>query len=262
MTVAATAEPSARKCWSMPILRPSRTVFPISGAWSPRGVSALRCSSGCSVVSVSSVISSYLCLELDLDVDAGRKVQLHERVDGLLRRVVDVDEPLVRPDLELVARVLVDERAADHGELLDARGQRDRAGHGRSGPLRRLDDLRRGLVDELVVVGLEPDPDPLLRHLFAPQRTRAAAFAAAKQFGWLNSLGPAEPGLAQLVHSMTFVTTPAPTVLPPSRMANRRPSSRAIGVMSVTVRLVLSPGMTISTPCWSSADPVTSVVRM
>src|SRR5438105_8947720 len=166
-------------------------------------------------------------LELDLDVDARWKVQLHQRVDGLLRRIVDVDEPLVRPDLELVARVLVDERAADHGELLDARGQRDRTGHGRPGPLRRLDDLRRGLVDELVVVRLEPDPDPLLRH-----------------------------------YSMTFVTTPAPTVLPPSRIANRRPSSRAIGVMSVIVRFVLSPGMTISTPCWSSAEPVTSVVRM
>ena len=64
------------------------------------------------------------------------------------------------------------------------------------------------------------------------------------------------------IYSMTFVTTPAPTVLPPSRIANRRPSSRAIGVIRVMVRLVLSPGMTISTPGWSSAEPVTSVVRM
>src|SRR5438128_1715101 len=31
------------------------------------------------------------------------------------------------------------------------------------------------------------------------------------------------------IYSTTFVTTPAPTVLPPSRIANRRPSSRAIG---------------------------------
>src|SRR5438105_1660831 len=226
MTVAATADPSGRKCWSIPSLRPSISGFPMAGACSPRGVSSLRGASVVSAVFVSSVISSS-CLELDLDVDARRKVELHERVDGLLRRVVDVDEPLVGPDLELVARVLVDERAADDGELLDTGGQRDRPGHRGPRPLRRLDDLRRGLVDELVVVGLEPDPDPLLRH-----------------------------------YSMTFVTTPAPTVLPPSRIANRRPSSRAIGVMSVIVRFVLSPGMTISTPCWSSAEPVTSVVRM
>src|SRR5207248_3045647 len=33
-----------------------------------------------------------------------------------------------------------------------------------------------------------------------------------------------------IAYSMTFVTAPAPTVWPPSRIANRRPSSRAIGV--------------------------------
>src|SRR5207248_2248384 len=68
--------------------------------------------------------------------------------------------------------------------------------------------------------------------------------------------------LCRPIHSRIFVATPAPTVLPPSRMANRRPSSRAIGVMSVTSRLVLSPGMTISVPSLSLASPVTSVVRM
>jgi len=64
------------------------------------------------------------------------------------------------------------------------------------------------------------------------------------------------------IYSMTFVTAPAPTVWPPSRIANRSPSSRAIGVMSVIVRFTVSPGMTISVPSGRSADPVTSVVRM
>jgi hypothetical protein len=65
-----------------------------------------------------------------------------------------------------------------------------------------------------------------------------------------------------MAYSMTFVTAPAPTVWPPSRMANRSPSSRAIGVMSVIVRFTVSPGITISVPLGSSAEPVTSVVRM
>jgi len=56
-------------------------------------------------------------------------------------------------------------------------------------------------------------------------------------------------------------TTPAPTVLPPSRMANRSPSSIAMGVMSSTFILMLSPGMTISTPSGRVIIPVTSVVR-
>ena len=59
----------------------------------------------------------------------------------------------------------------------------------------------------------------------------------------------------------TFDTTPAPTVRPPSRIANRRPSSMAIGAISSTTILMLSPGMTISTPAGSSMLPVTSVVR-
>src|SRR5437763_11158679 len=58
-----------------------------------------------------------------------------------------------------------------------------------------------------------------------------------------------------------LVTTPAPTVLPPSRIANRRPSSHAIGDTSTTSTLMLSPGITISVPSGSVTVPVTSVVR-
>jgi len=62
-------------------------------------------------------------------------------------------------------------------------------------------------------------------------------------------------------YSKIFVTTPAPTVLPPSRIAKRRPSSMAIGWISVPTIRMLSPGMTISTPSGRSRAPVTSVVR-
>ncbi len=60
---------------------------------------------------------------------------------------------------------------------------------------------------------------------------------------------------------MTSVTTPEPTVRPPSRIANRRPWSMAIGWISSISIWTLSPGMTISTPSGSLATPVTSVVR-
>jgi hypothetical protein len=47
----------------------------------------------------------------------------------------------------------------------------------------------------------------------------------------------------------------------PERIAKRSPSSIAIGVISCTTNLMLSPGITISVPSGSVATPVTSVVR-
>src|SRR2546421_8113563 len=83
--------------------------------------------------------------ELDLDVDAGGQVvEPLQRVDRLRRRLVDVDQPLVRADLEVLARVLVLERRADHAvDVLFSR-ERDPTGDARAGTRRRLDDLLRG----------------------------------------------------------------------------------------------------------------------
>ena len=56
-------------------------------------------------------------------------------------------------------------------------------------------------------------------------------------------------------------TAPAPTVRPPSRIAKRVPSSIAIGAISSTETVMLSPGITISLPSGRLMIPVTSVVR-
>src|SRR3954454_20339638 len=84
--------------------------------------------------------------ELDLDVHAGRQVvEPLERVDRLGRGLQDVDQPLVRPDLEVLARVLVLEGTADHAVAVLLGRQRNGSGHRRAGALRGLDDLPRGL---------------------------------------------------------------------------------------------------------------------
>ena len=62
-------------------------------------------------------------------------------------------------------------------------------------------------------------------------------------------------------YSTISVTLPAPTVRPPSRMAKRRVFSMAMGQMSSTFMVMLSPGRTISTPSGNWITPVTSVVR-
>jgi len=74
-----------------------------------------------------------------------------------------------------------------------------------------------------------------------------------------RALAPHHHGIA---HSMILITTPAPTVLPPSRIAKRICSSSATVVMSSTSIVTLSPGITILTPSGSCTLPVTSVVRM
>ncbi len=61
-------------------------------------------------------------------------------------------------------------------------------------------------------------------------------------------------------YAMISLTTPAPTVLPPSLIANRTSFSIAIGVISSTATFTLSPGITISVPSGRVTTPVTSVV--
>ena len=74
-------------------------------------------------------------------------------------------------------------------------------------------------------------------------------------------LRPRPPTIRAGCYSTISVTTPAPTVRPPSRMAKLSPSSIAIGEINSTFITVLSPGITISTPSSSLISPVTSVVR-
>src|SRR5215510_9105215 len=102
--------------------------------------------------------------ELDLDVDAGGEIELHQRIHRLRRRVDDIEQPLVGAHLELLAALLVDVRRAVHRELLDLGRQRDRSPHLRAGPLRRRDDLARRRVEDAVIERLEPDADILAVH--------------------------------------------------------------------------------------------------
>jgi hypothetical protein len=87
----------------------------------------------------------------------------------------------------------------------------------------------------------------------ARRKTRGARFANIR-FGWVRRH-------CSLDHSVIEATIPAPTVRPPSRMAKRSFSSMAIGTISSTSTVMLSPGITISVPSGSDTMPVTSVVR-
>src|SRR5688500_13522267 len=86
--------------------------------------------------------------ELDLDVDTRRQVvEPLQRVDRLRRRLMDVDQPLVGADLEVLTRVLVLEGRANHAIDVLLGGQRDRPGDGRAGALGRVHDLLSRRLD-------------------------------------------------------------------------------------------------------------------
>src|SRR5918997_3434162 len=92
----------------------------------------------------------------DLDVDArGQMVEPLERVDRLGRRLVDVDQALVRTDLEVLLGVLVLEGRADHRVAVLLRRQRHGAGDRRARARRGLDDLLGSRLYGRRVVGLE-----------------------------------------------------------------------------------------------------------
>src|SRR5438270_9616722 len=104
-------------------------------------------------------------LKLDLDVDTGGKIELHQSIDRLRRRIDNIENALMRSDLELLTRLLVDVRRTIDSELLDARRQRDWPAHLRAGPLRRRDDLLRRRVENPMVERLEADADVLAVHV-------------------------------------------------------------------------------------------------
>src|SRR5262249_21242084 len=99
--------------------------------------------------------------DLDLDVDAGGEVEALGRLHGLSGGPRDVEETLVDPHLEVLAGVLVLVRRPDDAVLADLGRQRHGTPNLRLGADDRLDDLLRRLVDHLVVVGPESDPDLL-----------------------------------------------------------------------------------------------------
>src|ERR1039458_288169 len=100
-------------------------------------------------------------LDLDLDVDPGGKIEPLQRVHRLRRVLDDVDEALVNAHLEMLTAVLVLVRRADDRVAVHLGRKRDGTAHLCLGAEHRLDDLLRRLVDDLVVVCLQTDADPL-----------------------------------------------------------------------------------------------------
>src|SRR6056297_1330882 len=157
MTVTGTTRLSSSKIWVMPSLVPRMPLEAMRvPSWSTR-----RAAGGSGRVLRERVLGA-VGSELDLDVDTRGEREAHQLVDGLLRRLVDVDEALVGAHLEVLAGVLVLVGALDDAPHVALRRERDRPGDVRTGRLDGVHDLACGTVEDLVVVRLEADPDLLV----------------------------------------------------------------------------------------------------
>ncbi|HST50691.1 MAG TPA: hypothetical protein VLJ61_01675, partial [Pyrinomonadaceae bacterium] len=100
----------------------------------------------------------------------------------------------------------------------------------------RLLILSRHVVTALTFRTLQYDV--VTRHKLTPKNLISEIRLATRRCGNRDLESPG--------YSTISETVPAPTVLPPSRMANRNPFSNAIGVISSISIATLSPGITIS----------------
>src|SRR3954453_764650 len=154
--------------------------------------------------------------ESDLDVHAGGQVvEPLERVDGLGRGLMDVDQALVRADLEVLLGVLVLEGGLHHGVHVLSRRQRHRAGDGGASPRRGLDDLLGRGLDGRRVVRLETNADLVLGYGHVLSGTWSEISA-----GYLRAMGAA-PGLRGPPSNRSFLTV--------RRSSGRSASGRMIG---------------------------------
>ena len=92
-----------------------------------------------------------------------REIELHQCIHGGLCRVDNVEKAVVGATLELLTRLLVHVRSAQHCVAANTGGKRHGTCGLRAGARYRFDDLCGRLIEQLVIVGFEPNPN-LLGH--------------------------------------------------------------------------------------------------
>src|ERR1700728_2288864 len=99
----------------------------------------------------------FLTERLDLHIHARRQIELHQRVHRLLRRLENIEQALMGADLKLLPRLLIHVRRTQHAVLIFHRGQWNRPRDLCPGTPRRLHDFAGRLIQNAIVVSLQPD---------------------------------------------------------------------------------------------------------
>jgi len=152
--------------------------------------SRYRCKNGCPILTVKPlrVFNSIRCRllrrkarlphavlflkRLDLNIDTGGKIELHQRVHRLLVGS-EYRSDACACGSQMLARLLVNVRRTQHAVLVLDRRQRNRASYRCSGTLGRLHNLAGRGIQHAIIVCLQPYANSLSYHDFpsSPQAT-------------------------------------------------------------------------------------------
>jgi len=102
------------------------------------------------------------CRRFNLDINPRRQRQLVQSVDRLAGRLNDVNQPFMRADFELLPRLLIDVRAAQHRVTLDPGWKWNGTMNNGARPLGRIDNFRRRLIEYGMVVRFHANSDSFL----------------------------------------------------------------------------------------------------
>ena len=101
-------------------------------------------------------------IKLDLNVHSGRQFKFHQRIYGLVGRIDDIHQSLVRTDFVLIASILVDVRRDQDRIALHLHRERYRALDRRASALRGVHDLASRIVDQTMIERFQPDSNILV----------------------------------------------------------------------------------------------------
>ena len=137
-------------------------------------------------------------LQLDLNVDTSGQIQLHQRVNGFVRRVDDVHQTLVRTDFQLIATCLVDVRRTQNVEALHAGWQRHGALDNCAGALGPQSIISSGLPFDSKTAAAEPSVTEL--PLPVPRKCMLSALIAVARLISTASLDARPLAPAKALH--------------------------------------------------------------
>jgi len=156
----------------------------------------------------------------------------------------------MHPHFKLLPRVFMNKVRTVNSIFMNLGWQGNRPNHFCPVSQSRIYNLFYRIINYLRVIGPNFNSELRFNFFFCLTRCQRTNYTIHKTLNTTQSaLCSATCCMRRVSHHFNIlVTTPAPTVFPPSLIAKRCFSSKATGTINFTINLIVSPGITISVP--------------